>query len=100
MPESGPCPLIAACFCERVGESRGAQRPRSGAVGALGAAARERIMRGGRGGGSGGGAAWGRRGAFRVGGRRGGAGGGGGGRQPSPGPPGVGGGARGQGVVL
>jgi hypothetical protein len=36
-------------FCDRAGGSRGAQRPRSGAVGVLDAAARERIMRGGRG---------------------------------------------------
>ncbi len=46
VPEPAPCPLIAARFCEWAGGSRGAQRPRSGAVGALDAAARERIMPG------------------------------------------------------
>ena len=30
MPESAPCPLIAAGSCERAGGSRGAQRPRGG----------------------------------------------------------------------
>jgi hypothetical protein len=49
IPESAPCPLIAAGFCERAGGSRGAQRPRSGAAGALDAIVRERIMPGGRG---------------------------------------------------
>jgi hypothetical protein len=44
-----PVPLIAAGFCERAGGSRGAQRPRSGAAGALDAIARERIMPGGGG---------------------------------------------------
>ena len=49
MAESAPCPLIAAGFCERAGGSRGAQRPCSGAAGALDAIARERIMPGGGG---------------------------------------------------
>ena len=49
MPESAPCCLIAAGFCERAGGSGGAQRPRSGAAGALDAIVRERIMPGGGG---------------------------------------------------
>jgi hypothetical protein len=45
-----PVPLIAAGFCAsgRPGH-RGAQRPRSGAAGALDSAVRERIMPGGGG---------------------------------------------------
>ena len=39
--------LIAAGSCERAAGSGGAERPRSGAAGALDAAARERIMAGG-----------------------------------------------------
>src|SRR6202011_4095863 len=39
--------LIAAGFCERAAGSGGAKRPRSGAEGALDAAAGERIMAGG-----------------------------------------------------
>jgi hypothetical protein len=39
--------LIAAGFCEPPAGSGGAERPRSGAAGALDAAARERIMAGG-----------------------------------------------------
>ena len=42
-----PLALIAAGFCERAAGSGGAKRPRSGAVGALDPAARERIMAGG-----------------------------------------------------
>ena len=42
--------LIAAGSCERASGSGGVKRPRSGAAGALDAAARERIMPGGRGG--------------------------------------------------
>ena len=49
MPEYAPCPPVAAGFCERAGGSRGAQRPRSGAAGALDAIVRERIMPGGGG---------------------------------------------------
>ena len=41
--------MIAAGFCERAGGSGGAQRPRSGAAGALDAAGREQIMPGGGG---------------------------------------------------
>ena len=39
---------IAVGFCEWVAGSRGAQRPRSGAVGALEAAGREQMIAGGR----------------------------------------------------
>jgi len=39
-----PCPRIGAGSCERATGSGGAQRPRSGAAGALDAAARERMM--------------------------------------------------------
>ena len=39
-----PCPRIGAGCCERAAGSRSAQRPRGGAAGVLGAAARERIM--------------------------------------------------------
>jgi len=42
-----PFALIAAGSCERAAGSGGAERPRSGAAGALDAAARERIMAGG-----------------------------------------------------
>ena len=46
---ASPCSLalIAAGSCERAAGSGGAKRPRSGAVGALDAAVRERIMAGG-----------------------------------------------------
>jgi hypothetical protein len=45
---SAPRPSIPAGFCGRAGQ-RGAQRPRSGAAGALDVTARERIMPGGGG---------------------------------------------------
>ena len=59
--------LIAAGSCERAAGSGGAKRPRSGAAGALDAAARERIMGCGGKGANRGSAVWGWRGAFLAG---------------------------------